>query len=83
MPNCSTVFLKIYLRIGTKNITLQGEILEAIKNVKTSLAKFTKLNYIMNDDKIKITLTTDALSTAVGAVIRLRRTNHTHIFIFW
>lgn len=50
-----------------RNITLQGSTPEAFNNAKTSLANFTKLNYIKDDDKL--TLTTDASSIAVGLVI--------------
>ena len=73
IPNRSTT----QINRQTKKITL-----EAFNNAKTSLVNFTKLNCIKDDNKIKLTVTTDVTSTKFGAIVQEVSKGHTASMFF-
>ena len=74
IPHCSEILspltdmLKNQKKKNAK-ISMQDKELKAFNQAKNALAKYTKLNYILDDDNATLTLTTDASSNAIGAVI--------------
>lgn len=66
--NCSTILqpLTHLLQRMNKGITLEGNALHAFHMAKTALANFTRLSYINNNPRTRLSLTTD---TGVGTVV--------------
>lgn len=70
IPYCSTILHPLTNLVQRKNksITLGGA-LHAFQKGKASLVDFTKLAFIEHDPTTRISLTTDASDTGVGAVV--------------
>lgn len=74
IPKCSHILALLTNQLrnqGKRNakITLNGDALTAFNQAKNSLANFSKLTYLQEDDKTHLSLTTDVSSEAIGAVL--------------
>ena len=78
IPGCSRILTPLtYMLQQQKNkntkIQIKGEALTPFHNAKKTLADFTKLSYISNDNTRTLSLTTDASGDSIGAVLQQKQ----------